>query len=74
MEAVMDKEELYWMLKRLFKNSGKSERAIAFAVGMSPQNLNRKINAGTLRVVEFYQIIGALGYTVELKKKSEKER
>lgn len=67
----MDKTDLKRMWLHFLVDSGKSETAIAKDVGKVQQNLNRTINNGTIKFLEFVNILEAYGYTIEIKKKSE---
>lgn len=66
----MEKEKFKKDLRKLFIESGTTERQVALKLGIAQQNLNRKINSGTVRAIEFLDILDMLGYEIEIKKKN----
>lgn len=67
----MDKKELEKMLKKMFIDSETNTGRIAKKINTSRQNLEAKFQRGTLRVLEFYEILNILGYEIEIKKKND---
>ena len=67
----MDKKELEKMLKKIFIDSETNLGRVAKKINTSRQNLDAKLQRGTLRVLEFYEILNMLGYEIEIKKKSD---
>lgn len=65
----MNENELYIFLKTLLLTNGNiSETEISKKAGISQQNFNRKLKAGTLKFLEVKRILDALGYTVYIEK------
>lgn len=67
----MDKKELGKMLKKMFIDSDTNMARVAEKINTSRQNLDGKFQRGTLRVLEFYEILDILGYEIEIKKKND---
>ena len=67
----MDKKELEKMLKKMFIDSDTNMARVAEKINTSRQNLDAKLQRGTLRVLEFYEILNMLGYEIEIKKKND---
>lgn len=67
----MDKKELEKMLKKMFIDSDIKMIRVAEKMDISRQNLNAKLKSGSLRVLDFYDILNILGYEVEIKKKND---
>lgn len=68
----MDKKELEKMLKKMFIDSDTNMARVAEKINTSRQNLDAKLQRGTLRVLEFYEILNMLGYEIEIKKKNDR--
>lgn len=68
----MDKKELEKMLKKIFIDSETNLGRVAKKINTSRQNLDAKLQRGTLRVLEFYEILNMLGYEIEIKKKNDR--
>lgn len=60
-------------LKRLWRgflfDVDKTETQVADELNTSPQNINNKINKGTMRLLEFWDILDKNGYTIKIEKK-----
>lgn len=67
----MTTEQFKKDLRKLFIEAGTTERQVALKLGIAQQNLNRKINSGTVRAIEFLDILDMLGYEIEIKKKKD---
>ncbi len=67
----MDQKELEKMLKKMFIDSETNMARVAKKINTSRQNLDAKLQRGTLRVLEFYEILNMLGYEIEIKKKND---
>lgn len=65
----MDKGEFKRLWKHFLVEIGKSETTIAIEIGKSQQSLNQSINNGSIRFLDFINILGRYGYTFEIKKK-----
>ena len=68
----MTSEQFKKDLRKLFIEAGTTERQVALKLGIAQQNLNRKINSGTVRAIEFLDILDMLGYEIEIKKKNDR--
>lgn len=60
----MTDAEIYRQIKIMLLDGGLSEAGAAEKMGMTKQNLNRKIRSGTVRLSEFLQIANMSGYKV----------
>lgn len=67
----MDKTDFKKIWRHFLVDSGKSETNIAKEIGKAQQHLNRTINNGSIKFIDFVNILEANGYTIEIKKKSE---
>lgn len=67
----MNQKELEKMLKKIFIDSDTNLNRVAKNINTSRQNLDIKLQRGTLRVLEFYNILNLLGYEIEIKKKND---
>lgn len=65
----MDKGEFKRLWKHFLIDIGKSETDLAKEIGKAQQNLNRSITNGSIRFVEFVNILEKYGYTIEIKKR-----
>lgn len=65
----MDKGEFKRLWKHFLIDIGKSETDLANEIGKAQQNLNRSITNGSIRFVEFVNILEKYGYTIEIKKR-----
>lgn len=69
-------EEYKNRLKKQYKSFlvdiQKTEKQIAQDTGQTSQNLNQKINNGTIKYVELLSILEKYGYTLQLVKIKEK--
>jgi hypothetical protein len=52
-------------------NAGITGADVARALGESPQNINRKINTGTIKAAELAEILEKYGYTLAIVKKEQ---
>lgn len=67
----MDKDTLTKDLRKLFvEEDNISETQAAKLIGMAQSNFNKKLNAGTLRYLEIYDLLDKLGYDIIWKKRS----
>lgn len=69
-------EEYKNRLKKQYKSFlvdiQKTEKQIAQDTGQTSQNLNQKINNGTIKYIELLSILEKYGYTLQLVKIKEK--
>ena len=69
MVKKMTDHDLYMYLKTLFLENGNiSESEISKKIGLTQQNFNRKLKAGTLKFLEVQKILDSLGYKVFIEK------
>lgn len=67
----MDKDTLTKDLRKLFvEEDNISETQAAKLIGMAQSNFNKKLNTGTLRYLEIYDLLDKLGYDIVWKKRS----
>ena len=65
----MEKELFIKVWRKLLIDLDMSEAQAAKAVGQSPANLNKKIVNGSIRLLEFSDILEAFGYELKIVKK-----
>lgn len=66
----MDKETLAKDLRKLFVDEDNiSETQVAKSINMAQSNFNKKLNNGTLRYLEIYNVLDKLGYDIVWKKR-----
>ena len=68
----MDKKEFKKMWQKFLIDTEKTNAAIAEEEGCTPQTLGRKINDGTIRLLEIANIFERHGYRLELVKDEKK--
>lgn len=62
----MTKEELKKEYQKALIDAGLTEREVAERNGMSQQSLNQKINRGSIKFVEFANVLKSVGKTVKI--------
>ena len=67
----MTKEDLQKFWKKVLIDEGISETEFWRSHGVSQPAGNRKLREGTIKYIEFVNILDSLGYNVEIKKKGE---
>lgn len=67
----MTKEELKKEYQKALIDAGLTEREVAERNGMSQQSLNQKINRGSIKFVEFTNVLESVGKTVKIVDKSK---
>lgn len=65
----LDAFRIVW--KKILLDSNTNEKELFTSIGDSQQNGNRKIRTGTIKFIEFANLLGKLGYTLEIKKKDQ---
>lgn len=65
----MTKDEFKIMYRKLLVECQLSESELARQLGTSSQGLGKKINAGSMRFLEFINILDYLGYEFKIDKK-----
>lgn len=65
----MDKKDLKKMWQLFLIDSGTSNKLISTKINSSPQVLGRKINSGTIKLLEFADILEKYGYQLKIEKK-----
>ena len=68
----MDKKEFKKMWQKFLIDTENTNAAIAEVEGCTPQTLGRKINDGTIRLLEAASIFEKYGYRLELVKDEKK--
>ena len=70
-------EEYKNRLKKQYKSflvdTGKTEKQLASELNTTSQNLNQKINNGTIKYIELLSIFEKYGYTLQLVKIKDKQ-
>lgn len=64
-------EDFEKMMKKFFIDADTNTARVAKILGTSRQNFGTKIKNGSLKTIEFYEILDMLGYEIEIKKKSD---
>ena len=64
----MEKEDLRKLWKKVLIDEGISEAEFWRSRGISQPAGNRKLREGTIKYIEFVNILNSLGYRVEIKK------
>lgn len=59
------------MMKKFFIDANTNTARVAKMLGTSRQNFSTKIKNGSLRTIEFFDILDMLGYEIEIKKKND---
>lgn len=67
----MDNEQFQKHWKKFLIEIGKSEAGLAKELGEQQQNLNKKINKGTIKYLELSNIVEKYGYSVKINKEKE---
>ena len=67
----MENKDFYRFIRSVFLKADTNISRVAERLGTSKQNLHRKITTGTLKTIEFIDILDMLGYEIEIKKKSD---
>lgn len=67
----MTPEQLTLELRKLLLIEGKSETQVYKESGFNQQNLNKKLNTGTIRYLELEKVLSNIGYEIKWLKKSE---
>lgn len=62
------KNKLKKQYKSFLVDTGKTEKQLASELNTTNQNLNQKINNGTIKYIELLSILEKYGYTLQLKK------
>lgn len=62
----MTKEELKKEYQKALIDAGLTEREVAERNGMSQQSLNQKINRGSIKFVEFANVLESVGKSVKI--------
>lgn len=65
----MDKKDLKKLWQLFLLESDTDTKKVAEKLGIFPQSLGRKINSGTLRVLELAQVLELYGYQLKIEKK-----
>lgn len=65
----MNKEDLQKLWKKILIDEGISEAEFWRSRGISQSAGNRKLREGTIKYIEFINILNSLGYQVEIKKR-----
>jgi DNA-binding Xre family transcriptional regulator len=60
----MTPEQLALEIKKILLERGKSETQVYKEIGFNQQNLNKKLNSGTIRYSEVEAILDNLGYDI----------
>lgn len=66
----MENKDFYRFIRSVFLKADTNISRVAERLGTSKQNLHRKITTGTLKTIEFIDILDMLGYEIEIKKKN----
>ena len=64
----MEKEDLQKLWKKILIDEGVSDAEFWRSRGISQPAGNRKLREGTIKYIEFVNILESLGYRVEIKK------
>lgn len=64
----MTEAEIYRLIKIMLLDGDMSESSAAGRLGMTKQNFNRKIKAGTVRLSEFLQLANITGHKVYMER------
>lgn len=64
----MNKKELKKLWQLFLVENSTDTKTVAEKIGIFPQSLGRKINSGTLKVLELAEILDLYGYRLELVK------
>lgn len=67
----MDKEEFRTLWRQILGELGISEREAAKILGATQQNINQKVNSGTLRFLDVQNVLEQYGKTLTVEKKSD---
>ena len=67
----MEKEDLQKLWKKILIDEGVSEAEFWRSRGISQPAGNRKLREGTIKYIEFINILESLGYKVSIEKKGE---
>lgn len=67
----MENKDFYKFVRSVFLKADTNVSRVAEKIGTSKQNLHRKLTTGTLKAIEFFDILDVLGYEIEIKKKSD---
>lgn len=67
----MDKKDLQILWKTFLMRNDLDIKTVAEKKGCFPQNLGRKVNSGSIKLLEFANILEMYGYELDIKKKSE---
>lgn len=65
----MDREDVKKAWQHFLVEIGKSETEVAREIGQTQVVLNRKFKNGSVKFVEFENILNHYGYTLEIKRK-----
>lgn len=65
----MNKEDLQKLWKKILIDEGFSETEFWRSRGVSQPAGNRKLREGTVKYIEFVNILNSMGYQVEIKKR-----
>lgn len=66
----MNKDILKKEWKKLLIDNDVTEKELALKIGTKQQTLNKKINSGSIRYIEFEELLNALGYELVWQKKA----
>lgn len=66
----MDKKDLQILWKTFLMRNDTDVKTVAERLGCFPQNLGRKMNSGSIKLLEFTKILELYGYELDIKKKS----
>ncbi|MDO4921777.1 MAG: hypothetical protein Q4E64_08130 [Phascolarctobacterium sp.] len=64
----MNKEEFKKEWQHFLVDIGKVEKEVAEDVGQFQQNLNKKINSGSIKYIELSDIVEKYGYSIKIHK------
>ena len=67
------KNKLKKQYKSFLVDTGKTEKQLASELNTTNQNLNQKINNGTIKYIELLSILEKYGYTLKLVKLIDKQ-
>lgn len=66
----MDNEKLKNLWLAFLSDVGKTEMQLSREIKTPQQNINRKINSGTIKFLELANILEKYGYTLKITKKN----
>lgn len=70
----MTHEELKKAYRKMLIDAGVSERQLAESLGVSSQSLNQKMNRGSIKLLEFADLINRLGFEMKFEEFSPKNK